>query len=363
MKSQLLGAVSAGLFAFTTLPANAELIDNGGGLIYDTVLDITWAQPDPGDGTWEDANTWAAGLTLGGVSGWRLPYISVAAGEGPFTDSPVDCSTAIEFACRDNELGYMFYQNLSGTFGQSILTSGDPDLALFPTLLALQYWSGTELSLSDAWAFDFSIGLGDNTNQSLSNASWAVHEGNVGGVFDLTGTVQDQGGAPLCSLTLASGQFMFTCNPNGPYELLDLPTETDGTVKRQVYVDGFFPNIETLTGSTNETVVMTRASNCPDYNSFPEPGVFPDSAGKRIDVSGTVLLQNTQTAVCAMVLGNGQFGFTCDGTGTYSANIPLDNNGQYKLQVYADGFAPMVQRFDEFTPNVEARLARAVECQ
>jgi hypothetical protein len=29
MKSQLLGAVSAGLFAFTTLSANAALVDNG----------------------------------------------------------------------------------------------------------------------------------------------------------------------------------------------------------------------------------------------------------------------------------------------------------------------------------------------
>ena len=180
---------------------------------------------------------------------------------------------------------------------------------------------------------------------------------------DLTGDVQDQGGTPLCSLVLASGQFVFSCNPSGPYSLLDLPTESDGTVKRQVYVDGFFPNVETLTGSTNETVTMTRANNCTDYNSFPDPSVNTGSAGQRINVSGTVLLQNSNTPVCAMVLGNGQFGFTCDGTGTYSANIPLDANGQYKLQVYADGFAPMVQRFDEFTPNVEARLARAAECQ
>ena len=177
---------------------------------------------------------------------------------------------------------------------------------------------------------------------------------------DLTGTVQDQGGTPLCALVLASGQFDFSCNPSGPYSLLDLPTESDGTVTRQVYVDGFFPNVETLPGSDDETVVMTRANNCPDYNVFPEPGTFPESAGKRIDVSGTVLLQNTQTPVCAMVLGNGQFGFTCDGTGSYAANIPLDANGQYKLQVYADGFAPMVQRFDEFTTNVEVRLASLV---
>jgi PKD repeat protein len=183
------------------------------------------------------------------------------------------------------------------------------------------------------------------------------------GPVDLTGTVEDATGTPLCALALASGQFMFTCNPNGPYDLQDLPRQNDGTVKRQVYVDGFFPNVETLPGSTDDTVVMTRATNCPDYNSFPEPSVVPGSDGKRIDVSGTILLQNTQTPVCAMALANGQFGFTCDDTGTYSATIPLDANGQYKLQVYADGFAPMVQRFDEFTPDVEVRLARADECQ
>ena len=183
------------------------------------------------------------------------------------------------------------------------------------------------------------------------------------GPLDLSGSVTDAGGTPLCSLVLASGQFDFSCNPNGPYSLLDLPRATDGTVKRQVYVDGFFPNVENLPGSTDETVVMTRAIDCPDYNSFPAPGVFPGSAGNRINISGTVLLQNTQTPVCAMVLGNGQFGFTCDGTGSYAANIPLDANGQYKLQVYAQGFAPLTQRFDEFSPDNEVRLARASECQ
>ena len=194
-------------------------------------------------------------------------------------------------------------------------------------------------------------------------AKFTLVDSGGGGSFDLTGTVQDQGGTPLCSLVLASGQFVYSCNPNGPFSLLDLPTESDGTVKRQVYVDGFFPNVEKLPSSVDGPVVMTRANNCPDYNSFPDPGFFPDLDGKRIDISGTVLLQDTQTPVCAIVLANGQFGFSCDGTGSYSGNIPLDNNGQYKLQVYADGFAPMVQKFDESTSNVEVRLARAAECQ
>ena len=55
--------------------------------------------------------------------------------------------------------------------------------------------------------------------------------------------------------------------------------------------------------------------------------------------------------------------FSCDGTGSYALNIPLDANGQYNLQVYAEGFAPVVQRFDENSPNVEVRLTRASECQ
>jgi hypothetical protein len=182
-------------------------------------------------------------------------------------------------------------------------------------------------------------------------------------LVDLTGTVENVGGTPLCALALASGQFMFTCNPNGPYLLLDLPTEDDGTVKRQVYVDGFFPNVERLHVDTDETVVMQRAGDCPDYNSFPSPGDFPGSAGKRIDISGKVLQQNSADPVCAMALANGEFGFTCDGTGEYSASIPLDGNGQYKLQVYAEGYAPMVQVFDENSPDNDVRLARASECQ
>jgi hypothetical protein len=64
-----------------------------------------------------------------------------------------------------------------------------------------------------------------------------------------------------------------------------------------------------------------------------------------------------------MVLGNGQYMFSCDGTGNYSLKIPLDNNGQFKLQVYADGFAPTIQTFDEFKTTNDVRMARAAECQ
>ena len=192
MKTHLLGALSAVLFTFTPY-SNAALVDNGGGLIYDTVLDITWAQPDIRR-SWDDAVAWAAGLTLGKQGGvdatnWRLPYISVAAGAGPLMDlSAVDCNKAGELACRDNEPGYMFYHNLSGTFGQSILTSGDPDLALFPTLFSGVNWSGTEYDAVSAWGFNFHDGIqqlipGGTIFGILSKSNgyspWAVHAGDV----------------------------------------------------------------------------------------------------------------------------------------------------------------------------------------
>jgi hypothetical protein len=161
-----------------TTSTNAALVDNGGGLIYDNVLDITWAQPDT-PRTWEDAKIWASGLRLGGVSGWRLPYISVAAGAGPITGPTVECDTATELACRDNELGYMFYHNLSGTFSVPILLSGDPDLALFPSLQSADYWSGTEHSSFHAWEFFFGGGYQLYGPTDDNWHSWAVHAGNV----------------------------------------------------------------------------------------------------------------------------------------------------------------------------------------
>ena len=179
---------------------------------------------------------------------------------------------------------------------------------------------------------------------------------------DLTGTVENSDGTGLCAMVLASGQYEFSCNPNGPFSLTDLPTEGDGTVKRQVYVDGFFPNVEVLPGSVDETVVMERAGTCPNYNAPYNPDVSPGDAGKRVNSSGRVLLQDTGTPVCAMVLANGQYQFSCDGTGNYKLNVPLDDDGQFKLQVYADGFAPITQRYDDASLTNNVRLARSAEC-
>ena len=60
-----LGLLAVLLFAGR---AQATLIDRGGGLIYDTDLNITWTQ-QAGDGVlrnWAGANAWATALVFGG---------------------------------------------------------------------------------------------------------------------------------------------------------------------------------------------------------------------------------------------------------------------------------------------------------
>ena len=64
-------------------------------------------------------------------------------------------------------------------------------------------------------------------------------------------------------MVLASGQFMFTCNPAGVLSLSGLPRETNGTVKRQIYADGFAPTIQTFDEfKTTNIVCMARAVEC-----------------------------------------------------------------------------------------------------
>ena len=56
---------------------------------------------------------------------------------------------------------------------------------------------------------------------------------------------------------------MFSCNPNGPFSLLDLPTESDGTVKRQVYAQGFASTIQVLDEfQAINDVRMAHAAEC-----------------------------------------------------------------------------------------------------
>jgi hypothetical protein len=80
----------------------------------------------------------------------------------------------------------------------------------------------------------------------------------------------------------------------------------------------------------------------------PDP-VTPD----RVTLSGSVTYDGTD--LCAMVLANGQYMFTCnDSLGQYSLDVPTDTSGQVTLYAFCSGRAPFKQVLTPST-SVETR--------
>ncbi len=139
--------------------AQATLFDRGGGLIYDSTLDITWladanlaasqGADTNHDGllAQQEALEWAASLVIfdpvRGISldDWRLPAASF-----------VDAGTH-----RVGELEALFYE-LGGSWEQDLfsVTPADPDLALFSNIQTGWYWGeGAPVeSHRDLFSFD-----------------------------------------------------------------------------------------------------------------------------------------------------------------------------------------------------------------
>lgn len=161
---------------------------------YDTDLNITWLADAnyaktsgyDADGlmNWADANTWAASLSFtDGVNtydNWRLP--TTLQPDASCDSQPAGGSSG--YFCNGSEMGHLFYSELGGTAGLSILTSADPDLAKFTNLQAFYYWSGTEYAPNTgyAWTFRFSGGYQTVAGKSNGLYALAVSPGDVAAV-------------------------------------------------------------------------------------------------------------------------------------------------------------------------------------
>jgi hypothetical protein len=128
--------------------AHAALVDNGGNLIYDTDLNITWYDPTPAGMTWSQAMSWAAGLTVQGTAlgSWGLPTAP-----GTLPTSPGAHFT------NEGEMGHLYYNELGNVAGGPLVNTGP-----FTNLQGDFYWSGTPYALNSdfAWSFYFDGGLG-----------------------------------------------------------------------------------------------------------------------------------------------------------------------------------------------------------
>lgn len=215
---------AAALAALTMHVAQAALIDRGGGMIYDTELNITWLADANyaktsgfstfanGRMSFDMANAWVESLVYGGFDDWRLPKTLVpdpSCGSG----HPVFTSLAQGLGCSGSEMGHLHYK----TFGATVNLRGGlqgqeelANLALFSNIQggdtyfpgpelwfgsADPYWSGTgfadvETGQKVLYSFNFSSG-----SQSFFCAYcgafyvWPVRDGDVATTVPEPGTL------------------------------------------------------------------------------------------------------------------------------------------------------------------------------
>ena len=116
------------------------------------------------------------------------------------------------------------------------------------------------------WNARYIVNIKEVNTDSNGTTESVLISTNVKPPVDLSGTVRTINGQDICAMVLASGKYTFSCNPVGVFSLTGLPRELDGTVKRQIYADGFFMKVDILADSINEAVVMMRSGACPSYN-------------------------------------------------------------------------------------------------
>ena len=184
----LLCSVSAHAAFIGVLPATPGGTDYQA--YYDDQLDITWLA-NANTATlrnYASASSWAAGLSVGGVTGWRLPSMDV---DGSGTPVACDGIGVTQAQCKDNELGHMYFYGAGTVFGSGINESNTgPFTNLGPfagTVLPTgAYWSGT---LSGGGPNHYFQRFSTASGGSFSTASptqnlyaWAVFDGNAAAV-------------------------------------------------------------------------------------------------------------------------------------------------------------------------------------
>ena len=229
MKIEMKTKLLLPLLLITATSVQAQLYDNGGGLIYDSALNITWLQDAnyaqtsgysaTGKMTWQDANTWANNLnyfdSANGVSytGWTLPGALPANGTNYVTTYAADGSTdhGLNMTAGNTQLPYLFYVELGnqgnrltdntnnpaytgimnttfqdaahGNASDSFINVKAPKTLseVSPQTFSDIYWTNQEESPGTAINFFTAVGFQSEAPESRLYYAWAVHPGNVGG--------------------------------------------------------------------------------------------------------------------------------------------------------------------------------------
>jgi hypothetical protein len=161
---------------------------------YDSTLNITWladwnyaktsGQDADGVMTWSQAVTWAANLTVGSYTNWRLPASNYSGCHG------YNCAGA------GQEFGSLWYATLGNAAG-ALTNSGG-----FTNLQLDWYWTAEDISMSHAGLWSMNLGyLGDQVKFD-NRYVVAVHAGDIGGEV-VPADVPEPGSLVLAGLAIA----------------------------------------------------------------------------------------------------------------------------------------------------------------
>ncbi len=206
----------AGLLAMGMLGANgaqASLIADGPGLVYDNVANVTWssnanlfatmqvsnpnlvnaiiaavptvhdtpnAYDNAGSGNYKLSSAdffgggtldWWGGMAFMGYLN-SIDYLGHNTWELPATYG----QSCLDYNCTNSMLGELFYTGLGGTAGQPITLSHNASYSLFTNVQDYGYWSGTEYASNPSSAWDFNTYGGYQVAASKHSTAyaWAV---------------------------------------------------------------------------------------------------------------------------------------------------------------------------------------------
>ncbi len=217
--NKVLGLLAVAAFGFGSAASQAALIDRGGGLIYDDVLNVTWLQDASyaatsgsapfGSLQWQEAHDWAAGLeyydSARGVvwDDWRLPSTINA-----------QSSWGWDTTGTTSELAYMYYVNLGyAPDFEPIPSDPFPSGAgynPFINIVYRSYWSDTqnvtEYAGTRAWYLHMHFGEQGEAGLTDYLKVWGVRDGDVG--LPTVSTVPVPGSFGLFAAAMGLAAFM-----------------------------------------------------------------------------------------------------------------------------------------------------------
>lgn len=198
------------------------LTDTSAAFFYDTTLNVTWlaSMNQNGPMDWGSAVAWAAALTTGGFTDWRLPMVIDSGSPGcnssyaGGTDCGYNVQTQVGSAYSEwAHLYYVTLGNLSYCPPGDAACLGGPqpgwgltNTAYFRDMESAGYWSGTEYvapGSGAAWGFSTLGGIQGNVDSSSALYAVAVRPGDVLRDDGSNGLVPEPQSLPLALMAFA----------------------------------------------------------------------------------------------------------------------------------------------------------------